>query len=68
MWLLCTGQPSCGKTTLVKKALGRISEWQSSVDDDADRDRKHANNASNNNKIMYNGRADDGWRTAETAK
>jgi len=55
MWLLCTGQPSCGKTTLVKKALGRISEWQSSVDDDADRDRKHANNASNNNKIILSG-------------
>lgn len=28
MWLLCTGQPSCGKTTLVKKALDRIIEWQ----------------------------------------
>ncbi len=33
MWLLCTGQPSCGKTTLVKKALYRIIEWQDSDDD-----------------------------------
>lgn len=33
MWLLCTGQPSCGKTTLVKKALDRIIEWQDSDDD-----------------------------------
>ncbi len=32
MWLLCTGQPSCGKTTLVKKALDRIIEWQDSGD------------------------------------
>ena len=30
MWLLCTGQPSCGKTTLVKKALDHINEWQDS--------------------------------------
>ncbi len=37
MWLLCTGQPSCGKTTLVKKALDRINnEWQSNSDDDDD--------------------------------
>jgi nucleoside-triphosphatase len=55
MWLLCTGQPSCGKTTLVKKALSRISEWQNSVvDDDAGRDRKHARNASHQ-KIVVSG-------------
>jgi len=44
MWLLCTGQPSCGKTTLVKKALDRILEWQHS--EDACLDRKQAPNAS----------------------
>ena len=38
MWLLCTGQPSCGKTTLVKKALDRINnEWQSNSDNDDDK-------------------------------
>ena len=37
MWLLCTGQPSCGKTTLVKKALDRINnEWQRNSDNDDD--------------------------------
>ncbi len=30
MWLLCTGQPSCGKTTLVKKALDHIIQWRDS--------------------------------------
>ena len=51
MWLLCTGQPSCGKTTLVKKALDRIIEWQGERDDDDGHDRKHSH-ASHPNIIV----------------